>query len=110
MNVQAWELWKEGRSTELKDSTLEDQSATTQIGRCIHVGLLCIQNDAAKRPTMSEVVAMITHETLPLPNPKKPAAVFTRQKLKEIKLESSSGRKQDFCSINEASISEMEPR
>ena len=93
------------------DSTLEDPSTRTQIGRCIHVGLLCIQDDGAKRPTMSDVIPMIFNETVTLPDPEKPTTVFTRQKLREIVLNSSYGqRKQECHSINEASISEMEPR
>lgn len=110
MNVQAWELWKEGRSTELKDSTLEDQSATTQIGRCIHVGLLCIQDDAAKRPTMSDIIPMIANETLLLPDPEKPLTAITRQNVNEMVDLESGLRKKECFSINEASISEMEPR
>ncbi|GMN50293.1 hypothetical protein TIFTF001_019448 [Ficus carica] len=87
----AWQLWKEGRIADLIDPTLSDQCTMKQIGRCIHVALLCIQDNATKRPTMSDVIPMISNGTLPLPDPKKPMAIFTRQKLKEIVINSSSG-------------------
>ena len=73
------------------------------------MALLCIQDNAAKRPTMSDVIPMISSETLPLPDPKKPMAIFTRQKLKEIAINSSSGlRKPECCSVIEVSISDMD--
>ncbi|KAJ6999590.1 hypothetical protein NC653_010344 [Populus alba x Populus x berolinensis] len=52
----AWRLWNEGREMELVDPSLMDRSQTEGIVRCIHVGLLCVQEDPADRPTMSFVV------------------------------------------------------
>ena len=70
---QAWDLWKEGTSLELVDPMLEDSYSTTQMLRCIHIALLCVQERAADRPTMSAVISMLTNETVPLPNPNLPA-------------------------------------
>lgn len=45
--------------------------------RCIHVALLCIQENAMDRPTMLNVVFMLRNEmTVPLPTPKRPAFSF----------------------------------
>lgn len=41
--------------------------------RCIHVSLLCVEEGAIDRPTMSDVLSMLTNESMPLPLPKKPA-------------------------------------
>lgn len=41
--------------------------------RCIHIGLLCVQEDAAKRPTMASVVLMLGSSTMALPVPSAPA-------------------------------------
>ncbi|KAL6338010.1 hypothetical protein AAG906_007825 [Vitis piasezkii] len=71
--VYAWDLWKEGTSLELVDPMLEDSYSTTQMLRCIHIALLCVQERAADRPTMSAVISMLTNETVPLPNPNLPA-------------------------------------
>jgi hypothetical protein len=68
--LQAWELWREDRRLELMDSTLVESYSELQILRCIHVGLLCVQEFAADRPTMSDVISMLTNETTSLPTPK----------------------------------------
>ena len=32
----------------------------TEVMKCIQIGLLCVQHDAVHRPTMGDVVAMLT--------------------------------------------------
>ncbi|PON70831.1 Serine/threonine protein kinase [Parasponia andersonii] len=104
----AWKLWKERRTRDMIDSTLKDhESSRPQILRCIHVGLLCVQDKPMNRPTMSNVIQMIANEAMPLPDPKKPVAYFTGQNLNEL---NSSGRKEECYSVNGVTISEMEPR
>ncbi|XP_058094702.1 receptor-like serine/threonine-protein kinase SD1-8 isoform X7 [Magnolia sinica] len=68
----AWELWNEGRSLELLDSVITDSCPSGEVLRCIHVGLLCVQENAINRPTMLAVVSMLGNETA-IPPPKKPA-------------------------------------
>ena len=41
--------------------------------RCIHIGLLCVQEDLNDRPTMASVVLMLSSATLTLPVPSEPA-------------------------------------
>ncbi|KAG9454219.1 hypothetical protein H6P81_007123 [Aristolochia fimbriata] len=70
----SWRLWKEGKALELVDSAMEGfGGATSQLGvmRCIHIGLLCVQEDPEERPTMSSVVVMLSSDStsLPLPSP-----------------------------------------
>ncbi|KAI3955914.1 hypothetical protein MKW98_006274 [Papaver atlanticum] len=43
--------------------------------KCIHIGLLCVQNRAVDRPTMAEVDFMLISET-DLPSPKEPPYSF----------------------------------
>ncbi|KAJ0533231.1 putative protein kinase RLK-Pelle-DLSV family [Helianthus annuus] len=74
----AWELWNEGRGLELMDPVLEDTCTPKEVMTCIHVGLLCVQDHAADRPTMSEVVSMLTNENMNLPEPKRPAFFIER--------------------------------
>ncbi|KAJ4827876.1 hypothetical protein Tsubulata_036232, partial [Turnera subulata] len=68
----AWLLWSQGRALELMDSTLEDSCVNSQVIKCIHVGLLCVQNFPDDRPEMSTVVLMLTNEEAVLPQPKQP--------------------------------------
>ena len=77
MLYQVWELWKENRALEVVDSSLGESYQAHEVLRCIHIGLLCVQEFAVNRPTMSEVAFMISHETT-LPSPNQPAFIFKR--------------------------------
>ncbi|XP_016648240.1 PREDICTED: G-type lectin S-receptor-like serine/threonine-protein kinase At4g03230 isoform X2 [Prunus mume] len=76
--MRAWELWKEGRGLELMDPTLKDSCTEDQLLRCFHVGLLCVEENAADRPCMSDVVSMLITETISLPLPTRPAFITIR--------------------------------
>ncbi|CAN6545595.1 unnamed protein product [Malus baccata var. baccata] len=75
----AWELWKEGAGLEIMDPALGNSFIKEQLLRCIHVGLLCVEENAADRPTMSDVISMLTNESLPLASPTKPAFFVGRR-------------------------------
>ncbi|KAL8112918.1 hypothetical protein AgCh_020288 [Apium graveolens] len=68
----AWELWRTDRALELIDSNLELPASFLPL-RFIHVGLLCVQESPADRPTMSDVLAMFGNELFKLVSPKRPA-------------------------------------
>ena len=58
---------------ELIDARLRDSyDNPEQVLRCIHVGLLCVQQNPMDRPTMSSVVFMLESENVVLPQPKPP--------------------------------------
>ncbi|XP_062009549.1 G-type lectin S-receptor-like serine/threonine-protein kinase B120 isoform X2 [Rosa rugosa] len=68
-----WELWKEGRGVEIIDATVRETCRIHEALRCIHVGLLCVQEAPADRPTMSSVIHMLeVDETTSLPPSKEP--------------------------------------
>ncbi|KAL2525294.1 G-type lectin S-receptor-like serine/threonine-protein kinase [Abeliophyllum distichum] len=72
----AWELWSKDAALELVDPTLKSScSHIDQLQRCIHVGLLCLENRATDRPTTEDVLSMLRNETMMLPMPKCPAFV-----------------------------------
>ncbi|MFS7943485.1 putative protein kinase RLK-Pelle-DLSV family [Helianthus anomalus] len=58
----AWRMYKEDRSMELIDSTLDEPVDPSQVLRSIEVGLLCVQESADDRPDMSSVVQMLGSE------------------------------------------------
>ncbi|WOH16594.1 hypothetical protein DCAR_0936152 [Daucus carota subsp. sativus] len=68
----AWELWQADRVLELVDSNLDIPSSFVPL-RLIHVGLLCVQDSPADRPTMSDVLLMFSNEHSQLVSPKRPA-------------------------------------
>ncbi|XP_039118376.1 putative receptor-like protein kinase At4g00960 isoform X2 [Dioscorea cayenensis subsp. rotundata] len=69
----AWRLWNDGRGLELKDPILGDRIQVDEVLRCIHIGLLCVQEDPQDRPTMGTVVLMLKSYSFPLPEPFTPA-------------------------------------
>ncbi|XP_072950903.1 putative cysteine-rich receptor-like protein kinase 20 isoform X1 [Typha angustifolia] len=69
----AWELWKDGKWSELIDASLGDGYDKAEIERSINIALMCVQENAVDRPTMSNVVAMLSNESINLPYPKQPA-------------------------------------
>ncbi|XXG71257.1 hypothetical protein AAC387_Pa07g0552 [Persea americana] len=56
---RAWLLWNEGTALELIDPALGGHFQQEQVLRCIHLGLLCVQEFPKDRPSMSSVVFML---------------------------------------------------
>lgn len=57
---------------ELVDSSVSESCLLHEALRCIHVGLLCVQDNPNARPLMSSVMFMLENETTLLPAPKEP--------------------------------------
>ncbi|KAM5588592.1 hypothetical protein ABKV19_006850 [Rosa sericea] len=85
----AWNLWKDGKEVEFVDPCLMESSATKEILRCMHIGLLCVQEDPEERPTMSNVVVLLGSDSIELPEPKKPA-IFAASRIAPIDESTSS--------------------
>ncbi|KAM0023302.1 putative bulb-type lectin domain-containing protein [Helianthus debilis subsp. tardiflorus] len=60
-------------------NSMDDPSPCLYVLRSIHIGLLCVQNHAEDRPTMSSVVLMLGDDGV-LSQPKSPA-LFTEPEL-----------------------------
>ncbi|XP_026445317.1 G-type lectin S-receptor-like serine/threonine-protein kinase At1g11300 [Papaver somniferum] len=73
--LHAWRLWNEGIWAEIVDQDLGDVYSPFEVMKCIHIGLLCVQNRAVDRPTMAEVDVMLSSET-DRPAPKEPPYMF----------------------------------
>ncbi|KAH9796622.1 G-type lectin S-receptor-like serine/threonine-protein kinase RKS1 [Citrus sinensis] len=69
-----WDLWKEGTAMEAVDKSLGESCCAPEILRCIHLGLLCVQEQATDRPNMSAVVSMLGSDNAPS-SPKHPAFI-----------------------------------
>ncbi|KAL8136780.1 LOW QUALITY PROTEIN: hypothetical protein V2J09_002781 [Rumex salicifolius] len=72
-----WRKWRQGKVMDIVDRRLKG-SSRHEIMRCMHIGLLCVQEEAEDRPTMSSVVVMLSNYTLSLPVPSHPAYVVNR--------------------------------
>ncbi|CAI0459197.1 unnamed protein product, partial [Linum tenue] len=105
--AHVWDLWREGRAMEIVNpSTMVEPYSADQVIRCIHIGLLCVQESTADRPTMSNVVFMFGNETS-LPSPNKPAFVI-QSRCEE--LQAPAAVRPENPSINQVSITTMEAR
>ncbi|XP_024200116.1 cysteine-rich receptor-like protein kinase 10 [Rosa chinensis] len=69
----AWALWRDGAGLRLMDPRLGDSCDKNQFLRCIHVGMLCVEENAANRPMMLDVISMLANESISLPVLTKPA-------------------------------------
>ena len=43
-----------------------------KVQRCIHIGLLCVQDQAKDRPTMMDIIYFLTNDSIQLTKPKQP--------------------------------------
>jgi len=118
--LQAWKNWREGTTSNIVDQTMR-LGSTTEIMRCIHIGLLCVQENVADRPTMASVVLMLNSYSITLPVPSQPAffmyssidsEITSRweQNTQVIESNKKSESNSIQASINEASITELYPR
>ncbi|KAL6654295.1 hypothetical protein ACP70R_007760 [Stipagrostis hirtigluma subsp. patula] len=74
----AWQLWKDGSWLELVVTTLITDNNALEVKRCIHIALLCVQENVANRPTMSDVVNMLGSKNMALLEPTHPAYFHVR--------------------------------
>ncbi|OMO64894.1 hypothetical protein COLO4_31706 [Corchorus olitorius] len=110
----AWKQWKNGTPLELLDPVLRENYSRNEVIRCIQIGLLCVQEDPVDRPTMATIVLMLNSYSVTLPMPNEPAFFFhskTEGRMPGKGLESDQSTSQSMpWSINEVSITELDPR
>ncbi|KAF9588228.1 hypothetical protein IFM89_008628 [Coptis chinensis] len=86
----AWNLWREKRPLEFLDPSIRDSCSPSTVLRCIHVGLLCVQDSAMDRPIMSTVVLMLESDSAIVPMPRQPTFTMGRNLTEmELSLDSS---------------------
>uniref|UniRef100_A0A803LKU0 Uncharacterized protein n=1 Tax=Chenopodium quinoa TaxID=63459 RepID=A0A803LKU0_CHEQI len=109
----AWKNWVDGTPWNVVDTTLS-AGFSTDILRCIHIGLLCVQENLVDRPTMSSIDLMLSRQSLSLQRPLQPAFFIES-------ISQSNGRPQENTttesssrtrrnSVNEVTITEPYPR
>ncbi|ONI12971.1 hypothetical protein PRUPE_4G194900 [Prunus persica] len=101
----AWTLWIEGRPLEVLDKMLDGSCPLPDVSRCIHIALLCVQQQPEDRPNMASVVLMLGGEGS-LPAPKQPGFFTDRNPVEA----DSSSTKRESHSINEMSVTLLEAR
>ncbi|OMO64993.1 S-locus glycoprotein [Corchorus olitorius] len=103
----AWRLWKEGNGLELIDSAAGESYNANEVLRCIHVGLLCVQERAEDRPSMSTVVLMLNSEAATMAHPKTPGFCLGRNTLET---DSSTSKQDESCTVNQVTVTMLDAR
>ncbi|KAL3643345.1 hypothetical protein CASFOL_014160 [Castilleja foliolosa] len=123
----AWKNWRESTAANMVDPCLRSGSGSiSDILRCIHIGLLCVQENVTDRPTMASVVIMLNSFSLTLGVPSEPAFYMPTDYGSDTSLlQGSDSRKSEYgnsskskvkvaqsdnSSRNDASITDMQPR
>ncbi|GKV39028.1 hypothetical protein SLEP1_g46864 [Rubroshorea leprosula] len=107
----AWKNWTEGTASNLIDPTLRNDSRINQMTICIHLGLLCVQETVADRPTMGSIVHILNDNSTTLPVPSKPAFLVHTTVVSSNTSSSQRLRDKPLPSTkNDASITEPYPR
>ncbi|ESQ54545.1 hypothetical protein EUTSA_v10024431mg [Eutrema salsugineum] len=98
-----WKLWIEDREIEVpEENLLKETCNVSEILRCIHVALLCVQQKPEDRPNMASVVLMFGSDGS-LPHPKQPG-FFTNRNVPDVSSSLS------LRSVNEVSITMLQGR
>ncbi|KAF7852320.1 hypothetical protein BT93_L4613 [Corymbia citriodora subsp. variegata] len=79
-----WEHWRIGAPLEIVDPTINESYSVNEVIRCIHISLLCVQNDKEARPAMVTVVLMLSSaDSISLPVPVQPTIFIRSVKRKQ---------------------------
>ncbi|KAG8057671.1 hypothetical protein GUJ93_ZPchr0002g26001 [Zizania palustris] len=89
LSVYAWNLWNGGKAEDMIDSTIMANCALDEVMLCIHVALLCVQENPDDRPLMSAVVLFLEKGSKLLPVPNRPA--YFAQRNNETEQRGNSG-------------------
>ncbi|XP_078149257.1 cysteine-rich receptor-like protein kinase 6 [Carex rostrata] len=115
-----WQHWTNGTITVVADPSLGQHYSRSELLRCTHIALLCVQDNPANRPSMSTVAVMLSSETVSLKTPSKPAFCIAKSNIRAGPFSSvfnNNGGNNDrssgtsvLMSSNEVSITDIEPR
>uniref|UniRef100_M4FIR9 Cysteine-rich receptor-like protein kinase 10 n=1 Tax=Brassica campestris TaxID=3711 RepID=M4FIR9_BRACM len=106
----AWRLWNNGTAVDLVDPIIVDNCNKSEVVRCIHIGLLCVQEDPIDRPALSTILVMFTSNTMTLPVPRRPGFFDHTRPKDPLDSDQSTASKSFTVSTDDASITSLYPR
>ncbi|RZC46244.1 hypothetical protein C5167_039191 [Papaver somniferum] len=98
VSKNAWRHWQNGSVMELLDSCMKENCSRSELMRCVHIALLCVQDSIADRPTMTSIILMLHSNSVTLPLPTRPAYFV------------SDPAMEDAWTVNEVSVTQVDPR
>ncbi|KAH6801746.1 hypothetical protein C2S51_033192 [Perilla frutescens var. frutescens] len=103
----AWKLWSEDNCLAFADEGMTSSNMEAEIGRCIQIALLCVQEYPKDRPSIQTVVSMLSNEIVELPAPEQP---LFAEKWNGLTTGSTQPQHQVGCSINNLTLTVLEAR
>ncbi|XP_028760906.1 cysteine-rich receptor-like protein kinase 10 [Neltuma alba] len=100
----AWKHWRDDNLVAILDSNLTEAGSHSEIIKCIHIGLLCVQGNPGVRPSMNKVVQYLSNDSIQLPIPQEPA-FFIHSQMEPA--ETSRSMEAQLANHNQYSINEM---
>uniref|UniRef100_A0A0D3E9A2 Cysteine-rich receptor-like protein kinase 35 n=1 Tax=Brassica oleracea var. oleracea TaxID=109376 RepID=A0A0D3E9A2_BRAOL len=104
--THVWRLWRNGSQLELVDPTLEENYESDDVIRCIHIALLCVQENPVDRPMLPAIILMLTRSKTTLPVPRAPGFCFSSMS----GFASQSTSRSIPGSINDVTFTKLDPR
>ncbi|XP_010455557.1 PREDICTED: putative cysteine-rich receptor-like protein kinase 31 [Camelina sativa] len=112
--THVWRLWNNDSPLDLIDPAIKESYDHDEVIRCIHIGILCVQETPADRPPMSTIFQMLTNSSITLPVPRPPGFFFrNRPNLDPLTYGSEPGQSRSMYvpySIDCESITRVTPR
>lgn len=105
----AWRNWEVGRAENVLDSAIHGGCSCDEMLRCVHIALLCVQENPVDRPTMAAVVHLLGSSDPITAVPSKPG-FFLQGRLDGVSSMAITSPHQPTVSRNSASITDLYPR
>ncbi|KAF3588490.1 hypothetical protein F2Q69_00026373 [Brassica cretica] len=102
-----------GEATKIVDKLMNQEIYDeSEVMKCVHIGLLCVQENASDRPDMPSVVSMFGHNANDFPPPKHPA--FTSGRKPHVKNDDSTSGAylsgENSNSVNDITLTDVHGR
>lgn len=110
----AWKNWTNQTPFLILDPKLRGSYSRNEVRRCIHIALLCIQENPVDRPSMETILLALNSYSVTLAMPRKPASLLrgraTPDRLKHQHDSDQSTSSTIPFSTNDSLITEVYPR
>jgi len=73
--AQAWKYWKDQTPFQILDPKLRGSYSRSEVQRCIHIALLCVEENPVDRPSMATIMLALNANSVTLGLPRQPASL-----------------------------------
>lgn len=101
---QIWELYKKHKLVEVVDPRLQNDFPAKEVINVVQIGLLCTQASAVSRPSMDQVVWMLTNQDCKVQLPKQPPFLSSKM----VEASASSGQSSSLGSLISSALTKLD--